>query len=393
MLPFVNALYAPVDSPMNTAQRWWQGLDHYYWLTAFLAARGLQKTTCRLVALVIFGMSAISITLIWSPTGPHGLRNQILALVVAVCCWGMTALWLRGRWPSALQSRICVCLGSVCIAVSCLIQDDPLAGLFGATAFTLVCIYAAVFHTTRWLKVSWVVSGATLIILGFRLAETDIAFAISSVLLVGFLVMFISLTGKAAIWLVDADILHENFEPLTGLFNRDGFYEKATTLLASRSRGDDRFLAIAVVNLDTFALVGEFSGMTGSNRARVEIAARLRETARRDAVLAHIADSEFVIGDLFDSDDASALVERVRGTVSGSPSRLSASIGVVTTALQPLVQLPPHDVLDELLSIATNAMYESRKSGGNHVTYVRSPALTVLDDPGNDEWFGNEEPA
>jgi diguanylate cyclase (GGDEF)-like protein len=343
-----------------------------------------------LIALVIFGLGAISITLIWSPTGPHGLRNQILALAVAVCCWGMTFLWLRGRWPSALESRISVCLGSLCIAISCLIQADPLAGLFGATAFTLVCIYAAVFHTTQWLTVSWVVTGATLIVLGYKLAATDIAFAVCSVLLVGFIVMFVSLTGKASIWLVDADILHENFEPLTGLFNRDGFYEKATTLLASRSRGDDRFLAIAVVNLDTFSLVGEFSGLTGSNRARVEIAARLRETARRDAVLAHIADSEFVIGDLFDSDDASALVERVRGTVSGSPSRLSASIGVVTTALAPLVQLPPHDVLDELLSIATNAMYESRKCGGNQVTYVRSPTLTVLDDPG-DEWLDNEE--
>ena len=77
-----------IGSPMNTAQRWWRGLDHYYWLTAFLAARGLQKTTCRLVALVIFGMGAISLTLIWSPTGPHGLTvNQILAVAVAVCCW------------------------------------------------------------------------------------------------------------------------------------------------------------------------------------------------------------------------------------------------------------------------------------------------------------------
>ena len=169
----------------------------------------------------------------------------------------------------------------------------------------------------------------------------DIAFAISAVLLVAFIVVFVSLTGRATISLVDADILHENFEPLTGLFNRDGFYEKATTLLASRSRGDDRYLAVAVINLDSFSLVGEFSGVSGSNRARVEIAARLRETARRDAVLAHIADSEFVIADLFESADASALIERVRGTISGAPSHLSASIGVVTTALQPLVQLPP----------------------------------------------------
>ncbi|HEX7427144.1 MAG TPA: GGDEF domain-containing protein, partial [Mycobacterium sp.] len=176
-------------------------------------------------------------------------------------------------------------------------------------------------------------------------------------------------------------------------FNRDGFYEKATTLLASRSRGDDRYLAVAVINLDGFSLVGEFSGISGSNRARVEIAQRLRETARRGAVLAHIADSEFVIADLFESADASALIERVRGTISGAPSRLSASIGVVTTALQPLVQLPPNDVLDELLAIATNAMYDSRKAGGNHVTYVRNPALTVLDDPGTDDWIDTGEPA
>jgi diguanylate cyclase (GGDEF)-like protein len=378
---------------MNTAHRWWRSLDHYYWLTAFLAARGLQQTTCRLVGLVIFALGAISLTLIWSPTGPQGATNQLLAVVVALCCWAMSALWLRNRWPTVIQSRICVCVGSVCIAISCLIQTDALTGLFGATAFTMVAIYAAVFHTTRWLVVTWLATGVALAVLVVRLASVSVAFAICSVLLVGFIVMFVSLTGRAAIWLVDADILHENFEPLTGMFNREGFYEKATTLLAARSRGDDRFLAVSVINLDSFSLVGEFSGLSGSNRARVEIAARLRETARRDAVLAHIADSEFVIADLFDSNDASALIERVRGTISCAPSRLSASIGVVTTPLRPLVQMPPHDVLDELLAIATNAMYESRKGGGNHVTYVRSPSLTVLDDSGSDEWFNDGEPA
>ncbi len=378
---------------MNTAQRWWRGLDHYYWLTAFLAARGLQQTTSRLVAVVIFGMGVISLTLMWSPTGPHSPTGKILAVVVAVSCWAMSALWLRRRWPTAVESRICVCVGSVCIATSCLIQNDALTGLFGATAFTLVTIYAAIFHTTRWLAITWVTTGVTLAVLAWRLASYSIAFAISAMLLVGFVVLFVSLTGRIAICLVDADILHENFEPLTGMFNRDGFYDKAITLLAARSRGDDRFLAVSVINLDSFSLVGEFSGVSGSNRARVEIAAQLRETARRDAVLAHIADSEFVIADLFDSNDASALIERVRGTIAGSPSRLSASIGVVTTPLKPLAQLPPHDVLDELMSIATNAMYESRKCGGNQVTYVRSPSLTVLDDPGKDEWFDTEEPA
>ena len=345
------------------------------------------------MALMIFGLSAISVALIWSPTGPHGTWNEILAIAVTVCCWGLGSLWLRQRLPTALESRICVAHGTVCIAVSCLIQSDAMAGLFGATAFTLVASYTAVFHTARWLAITWLATGMTLVILAIRLAAIDIAFAISAVLLVAFTVVFVSFTGRATISLVDADILHENFEPLTGLFNRDGFYEKATTLLASRSRGDDRYLAVAVINLDGFSLVGEFSGISGSNRARVEIAQRLRETARRGAVLAHIADSEFVIADLFESADASALIERVRGTISGAPSRLSASIGVVTTALQPLVQLPPNDVLDELLAIATNAMYDSRKAGGSKVTYVRNPALTVLDDPGTDDWIDTGEPA
>lgn len=185
------------------------------------------------MALMIFGLSAISVALIWSPTGPHGTWNEILAIAVTVCCWGLGSLWLRQRWPTALESRICVALGSVCIAVSCLIQSDAMAGLFGATAFTLVASYTAVFHTARWLAITWLATGMTLVILAIRLAAIDIAFAISAVLLVAFTVVFVSFTGRATISLVDADILHENFEPLTGLFNRDGFYEKATTLLLS----------------------------------------------------------------------------------------------------------------------------------------------------------------
>ena len=277
--------------------------------------------------------------------------------------------------------------------MSCLIQSDPLAGLFGATAFTLVATYAAVFHTTRWLAITWLATAATLAVLAVRLGATDVAFAVSAALLVAFIVVFVSFTGRATISLVDADILHENFEPLTGLFNRDGFYEKAITLLASRSRGDDRYLAVAVINLDSFSLVGEFSGMSGVSRARVEIAQRLRETARRDAVIAHIADSR--IRDRRPFRECGRV--RAHRARAWHHHRLTVSpVGQHRRGHHPLAATgaaPPNDVLDELLSIATNAMYASRKGGGNQVTYVRNPALTVLDDPGNDEWFDTEEPA
>ena len=87
-------------------------------------------------------------------------------------------------------------------------DTDALAGLFGTTAFTLVATYAAVFHTTRWLAITWLATGATLVVMAIRLAATDVAFAFSAVLLVAFIVVFVSLTGRVTISLVDFHILH-----------------------------------------------------------------------------------------------------------------------------------------------------------------------------------------
>ncbi len=50
-------------------------------------------------------------------------------------------------------------------------------------------------------------------------------------------------------------------------------------------------------------------------------------------------------------------------------------------ALGPLARHSPNDALDELLAIATTAMYEVRKVGGNRVRCVIDPVLTVLDEP------------
>jgi hypothetical protein len=81
--------------------------------------------------------------------------------------------WLRRRWPTRNESRLFVAVGTICIAVACLIQVNPLAGLLGATAFCAVCAYTALFHTARLLVVSSTVAAATLGILGFRVAAID----------------------------------------------------------------------------------------------------------------------------------------------------------------------------------------------------------------------------
>jgi len=378
---------------VRTARRRWEGnRDHYYWLTAFLAARGSQTTTCRVVAAMIVGVGAVPLLLTASPVGPSGLWGRRVAAVGAVCCLVMAAVWLRNRWPTRIASQLCAVAGSICIAAACLIQSDPLLGLLGTTAFASLGGFIALFHSMRLVMFMWLVGAATLVVLAARVAGTDAVLAVSGVLLVVLVNVFPVFGCRTLLQLINAEVLLDDVEPLTSLLTRDAFAEKVATLMSSRGRGGDRYLVVAVVNLDNFSVLEDMAGVAAANRARVAVGQRLRETVRRVAVIAHVTDAEFFIADVFTSDDPSPLVERVRGTIASSPGRLTASIGVVSTALSPLAGQPPYDVLDEVLSIATEAMYQARRDGGNRAHQVRSPALTVLDRPAGGVWSA-EEPA
>jgi len=59
---------------------------------------------------------------------------------------------------------------------------------------------------------------------------------------------------------------------------------------------------------------------------------------------------------------------------------MTASIGVVSTPMRDLASCPPYDLLDELVALATTAMYEARRAGGNQAHYVACPRPAALDD-------------
>jgi diguanylate cyclase (GGDEF)-like protein len=377
----------------GSRRRWSRKIDHY-WLTAYLAARDMQTAACRVVATTIWCLGALPLTLMASPLGPHGLRNQALAIAVAVCCAVMGALWLRRRWPSKTQSQMCVIVGTVCIAVACLIEATPVIGFLGSTSFAVLSAFTVVFHSARLLAVTWTVGAATLGVLAVRLAPLDTALAIGSVVLVVLSNVFVAFASAMVTRLIDTEIRPGDIEPLTGLLNRDAFYEQVAALIGARSRSDDRYLVVMVINLDSFSLVTGMTGAASGNRARVAIGQRLRETVRRDTIVAHVGDAEFLIAERFPSPDPTPLAERLRDTISTAPLRLTPSIGVVSTPLHPLADHPAHDVLDELLALATTAMYDARSAGGNQTRPVLSPPLTVLnDDSGRGDRAGNNRSA
>ena len=374
-------------------QRWPGKVDQYYWMTAYLAARDMQKSACRVVATIILGLGAIPPTLMASPVGPHGLPNQALAVSVTMCCLVMGALWMRQRWPTRTESRLCVIVGTVCIAVACLIAAEPVVGLLGSTTFVVVSAFTVLFHSGRLLAFPWSVGAATLGVLAARLAVIDPALATCSVVLVALINVFVAFASRMVLRLLDTEILHGDIEPLTGLLNRDAFYDRVATLIGARSRRDDRHLVVVVVNLDSFSLLTAMTGAAGADRARVAIGQHLRETVRRDAFVAHVGEAEFLIAELFTTPQPSPLAERIRGGITTAPFRLTASIGVVSTPLRPLANQPSPDVLDELLNLATSAMYEARRAGGNQYRLLLAPPLTVLDDPNYGNWAATDESA
>jgi diguanylate cyclase (GGDEF)-like protein len=336
--------------------------DQYYALTAMLAARGGQALTSRVVAGVIFGLGLAPMLAIKS-VAPQWVGGRLVWALAFACCTVMAVLWFRHRWPTRTESAIFVGVGTVAIAVCSAVPANPLLGVIGATTFSLITGYTAMFHTPRLLALTSTVVAATAIYLAVRLAADDVGLALAVLILLSG-----SEDGAGAV------------EPLTGLLNRDAFYDMTATLLASRSRDDDRNLVVAVVNIDSFAAMVSMVGPKGGSRALVAAGQALRETVRHDAVVGHIGEAEYVIADSFTAPDPSPLIERVRSAIASTPAGMTASIGVVSTPLRPLVDHPPHGVLDEIVAIATTAMHEARLAGGNQARYVVGPDLNLTDD-------------
>jgi diguanylate cyclase (GGDEF)-like protein len=368
---------------LNAVREWWRQPDHYYWLTAFLAARGAQRGTCRLIAGAFLCFAGVLIISLGSPAGPSGLTGVVIAVILAGCCVAMALRWRGGRWPTQRQSAAMVIGSALCISAACLIQAEPINGMFGCTTFAVLAGYIAFFHSPRLMTVNFAVAVVTATVLAIRMAhDGDVALAVSTLAFLTVVNFATPYASQALVHLLGINVLNADIEPLTGLYNREGFLRTVAAFIAARNRDDDRFFVIVVIHLDNFALLVQSGGRLAGERARVAAAQTLRETTRSSAVVAHVSDAEFVIADSFPTTDSSPLVERVRGAIRTTPPRTAASIGVVSTPMRGLAEHPPDDVLDELITIARGAAEVARRAGGNRAHHVECPPLTAV---GEDE--------
>ncbi len=346
-----------------------------------LAARGAQNAATTIVGLLIAALGVLPLAMIFSPAGPQGTSAVLVTIAVALTIFLNSAMWLRRRWPTRKQSLVLVALTTPMIAAAALVQSNPVGGLAATAVFGAVAGYLVFFHAARYLGPVVVVGTATALVPFLRIVHSgDTVLACCLLASIVFISLTAVLVSHAFVYLLGITAPDRDIEPLTGLLNRDAFYESTGALIASRSRLDDRHLVIVVVNLDHFGLLTGSGGVAAGERARVAVSRAVRETTRHDALVAHVAESEFLVADSFGSPDSSALVERIRSAIRSTPLRMTASMGVVSTPMADLASSPPYELLDELIALGTTAMYEARRAGGNRAHYVVCDRPTAIED-------------
>lgn len=355
--------------------------DQYYAITSRLTAGGHQQTVMRVVAGCIMTLGLPAFLAATNPRASNLPFGRTLLAVIPLACLAFASPWLRYRWPTRRQSTLVVILGALLLAAGCIVPINPFSGLLTATAFPFVLGYAALFHGTRLQIFVATVAGATITWLTMMIGKSDVPTAMAVVTPV----ILINVAVLVACRIV-ADVSvngtgRTDMEPLTGLLTRKSFDEFSATMIGARNRDDDRFLVMIVVGIDGFDALRSLQGQRGSDAARVAVAQALRDTVRHDALVAHTEDAEFIVSDTFTTTDPTPLAERIRCAIAAIPKGITASIGVVSTPLRPLADRPPTEALDEVIALATAAMYQARHRGGNRVEYVLEPLLSSPDGP------------
>lgn len=154
-------------------------------------------------------------------------------------------------------------------------------------------------------------------------------------------------------------------DPLTGLPNRLAFNARLEAIRKA-DRGEDRALALLLVDLDKFKEVNDTLGHLAGDELLIGAAKRMRSCVRRDDLVARLGGDEFAIVIECAPDEAVPLAKTIAEAVGhemrrpfeigDASAKIGASIGVSVT---------PADTFeaDDILARADSSLYEIKEGG------------------------------
>ncbi|OAN39542.1 sensor domain-containing diguanylate cyclase [Mycolicibacterium iranicum] len=345
-------------------QRDHRSADHFEWFSGFLEARGVALVVRLVVATMALSMAAAVLVLLSGAGGPAGQPQRAMMWVAIAGGVAGAGLWIW-RWPTKTQSAGFVMLTSVSIALACLAYPDPLAALLGCIAFTTNGAISAFFHTTRLVLANVAVAAGVGAYEAIQLAaEGRTALAAVDFFLIIQINIGVPLAIRLLLHALEGDLLYADLDPLTGLLNRRAFRRQTKSLLARRYESD-RYLVVALLDLDDFKALNDKHGHLAGDRALVAVSDALRATATPTAVITRSGGEEFLIADVASSPRAFLRYQDVCDAIAGLPMHVRASVGTAYTELAATSARAHEAVVDHLIAAADTAMYRAKRNGGN----------------------------
>jgi diguanylate cyclase (GGDEF)-like protein/PAS domain S-box-containing protein len=159
-------------------------------------------------------------------------------------------------------------------------------------------------------------------------------------------------------------------DDLTGTLNRRALTERANVEI-ERYRRTGKAFAFLIMDIDFFKRVNDTYGHTAGDEALRSLAETCRKTIRPYDILGRFGGEEFVIltPDATETEGRS-LAERLRLAVEHTPVPTAAGGEIRLTVSVGCTVVRQDDSLDDLLRRSDSALYESKNTGRNKVSFA-----------------------
>ena len=161
---------------------------------------------------------------------------------------------------------------------------------------------------------------------------------------------------------------------LTGLYNREYFMEAGRQMVSRAARAGERF-GVIFMDIDRFKKVNDSYGHQFGDEVLAAVAKIMQKGMRRSDVVARYGGEEIIVlAEKIALDELEMITDRLREEIeladfvtNGQRVPVTASFGVCIAEAS---FDPVDDTLDEIITLADQAMYSSKQNGRNRVTYV-----------------------
>jgi diguanylate cyclase (GGDEF)-like protein len=278
---------------------YWRQPDHYAWMVGYLRARGLDTRVRLLVAWAIASYSVLPLSMLWSPSGPHGPWTRAVVSVAAGAVL-LSASSLAWRWPPRRSAVARALVADVATAIVCLSYANTVVGMVGCTTFAMLGGQIAFFHSVRLQAVNLGLGLTTATVLAVRALRMtgDVIVTVNLYVVVAVAILALSVTAQVLVHFLGGDLDASDTDSLTGLCNRRAFYRATHQLLADSASSPAEHLSVTMIDLDNFKRLNDSRGHRAGDRALIGVSRLLEDLTADRGVVARVGGEEFLIATL-----------------------------------------------------------------------------------------------